>query len=51
MHLEAPLSGSNVQSVLDQHRYVIGVHVILAKCIHLTSEIDFEHAAQERELF
>ncbi len=36
-------------AVLDQHRYVIGIHSILNKWIHLTAEIDFEHAAQELE--
>lgn len=48
LHLNAPLSGSK-QTELDQHRYVIGVHAILAKWVHLTAEIDFEHAAQELE--
>jgi hypothetical protein len=46
LHLNAPLSGPNAQTQLDNHRYVIGVHAILAKWIHFTAEIDFEHAAQ-----
>ena len=49
LHLNAPLSGPDDPTQLDQHRYVIGIHAILAKWIHLTSEIDFEHAAQELE--
>lgn len=39
----------NDTAQLDQHRYVIGIHSILNKWIHLTAEMDFEHAAQELE--
>jgi hypothetical protein len=40
-------NGGNTE--IDQHRFVIGVHAILADWIHLNAEIDFEHAAQELE--
>lgn len=36
-------------SELDQHRFVIGIHAMLADWIHLNAEIDFEHAAQKLE--
>ena len=35
--------------VVDQHRFVIGVHSELTDWIHLNAEIDFEHAAQQLE--
>ncbi len=34
---------------VDNHRFVIGVHAVLADWIHLNAEIDFEHAAQTME--
>lgn len=43
------IDADNSHAVLDQHRYVIGIHSILNKWIHLTAEIDFEHAAQQLE--
>ena len=49
LHLNAPLTGSDNPTQLDNHRYVIGIHAILAKWVHLTAEIDFEHAAQQLE--
>jgi len=35
--------------LVDQHRFVIGVHSELTDWIHLNAEIDFEHAAQQLE--
>jgi hypothetical protein len=49
LHLNAPLGAIDDPTELDNHRYVIGVHAILSKWIHLTAELDFEHAAQELE--
>jgi hypothetical protein len=49
LHLNAPLTGADNPTQLDNHRYVIGIHAILAKWVHLTAEIDFEKAAQELE--
>jgi hypothetical protein len=49
LHLNAPLSAHDSPTQLDNHRYVIGIHTILSKWIHLTAEIDFEHAAQKLE--
>ena len=46
MHLQMPDNGP---SLIDQHRFVIGIHSELADWIHLNAEIDFEHAAQELE--
>jgi len=43
------IDADNSHAVLDQHRYVVGIHSILNKWIHLTAEIDFEHAAQQLE--
>ena len=34
---------------VDQHRFVFGIHALLADWIHLNAEIDFEHAAQKLE--
>ncbi len=39
----------NSRDELDQHRFVLGIHVLLADWIHLNAEIDYEHAAQELE--
>jgi len=40
---------SNGPTQLDNHRFVLGIHVLLADWIHLNAEIDYEHAAQELE--
>ncbi|MBT5027356.1 MAG: hypothetical protein HOL15_10555 [Nitrospinaceae bacterium] len=34
---------------IDNHRFVVGIHALLADWVHLNAEIDFEHAAQELE--
>ena len=46
MHLQ---TDDNGQSVLDNHRLVIGIHSELSNWIHFNVEIDFEHAAQVME--
>ena len=46
MHLK---TDDNGQSVLDNHRMVIGIHSELSNWIHFNVEIDFEHAAQVME--
>lgn len=43
------IDADNTHAKLDQHRYVVGIHSILTDWIHLTAEIDFEHAAQQLE--
>ncbi len=50
VHLQAPTSGANQETTIDAHRFVIGVHALLADWIHLNAEIDFEGAAQELEM-
>ncbi len=49
MHYNNKLDENGGNTEIDQHRFVIGVHAILADWIHLNAEIDFEHAAQELE--
>lgn len=49
LHYNNKLDQNDGDSEIDQHRFVIGVHAILADWIHLNAEIDFEHAAQELE--
>jgi len=39
----------NSRDELDNHRFVLGIHVLLADWVHLNAEIDYEHAAQELE--
>ena len=46
VHLQMP---DNAPSVIDAHRFVIGVHSELNSWIHFNAEIDFEHAAQQLE--
>ncbi len=41
---------ANGGAEIDNHRFAIGVHALLADWIHLNAEVDFEHAAQELEL-
>lgn len=47
LHYNMPNSGADE---IDFHRMVWGVHARLADWIHVESEIDFEHGAQELEL-
>jgi hypothetical protein len=49
LHYNNKLDENGGNTEIDQHRFVIGVHAILADWIHLNAEIDFEHAAQELE--
>lgn len=49
MHYNNRLDENDGNTEIDQHRFVIGIHAILADWIHLNAEIDFEHAAQELE--
>ena len=46
VHLQMPDNGP---SIIDAHRFVIGVHSELSSWIHFNAEIDFEHAAQTLE--
>ena len=39
----------NAGAMLDQHRFVIGIHSEITNWIHLNAEIDFEHAVTENE--
>jgi hypothetical protein len=49
LHYNNKVDENGGDTEIDQHRFVIGVHAILADWIHLNAEIDFEHAAQELE--
>jgi hypothetical protein len=49
LHYTNKLDQNDGDTEIDQHRFVIGVHAILADWVHLNAEIDFEHAAQELE--
>jgi hypothetical protein len=46
MHYNAPENGDRI---IDNHRFAVGWHAILADWIHMNGEIDFEHAAQKLE--
>ena len=47
LHYNNSLDENGGNTEIDQHRFVIGVHAILADWIHFNAEIDFEHAAQD----
>ena len=49
LHYNNSLDENGGNTEIDQHRFVLGVHAILADWIHFNAEIDFEHAAQELE--
>jgi hypothetical protein len=49
LHYNNKLDQNDGDTEIDAHRFVIGVHAILADWVHLNAEIDFEHAAQELE--
>jgi len=49
LHYNNRIDENDGNTEIDQHRLVLGVHAVLADWIHFSTEIDFEHAAQELE--